>query len=847
MAIQLPDPPALPQVRSAPLSYAQLSFWFLDQLEPGSTAYTIAVALRLDGPLDVEILRRTFTEIVRRHSALRTSFEAQPDDPRQIVREPAPFDLPVVDLEAGGDPAAAVRREAARLQHAPFDLQRDCLLRARLVRQSDRRHVLLMTLHHIAGDAWSRQVLLDELAAIYGAFADGRESPLPPLPMQFADYVAWQRESLEGDELARQLAYWHATLQGLSPLELPADRQRPARLSPAAERCDVDLPADLVASVRALCHVEGASVFVAFLAVFQVLVARLTGRTDVAVGIPIANRRRPEVEPLIGLFINTLVIRNDLSHDPTFRQLLGRSGRTALAAIAHQDLPFDQLVADLQPVRDLSRMPLVQVLFNKSDVRGTDVTIGPLHGVREDCFESQAQFDLTIYVWPDGPAPYLRAVYARDLFDHGRVAEWLEQLVGLVRAVARDPDRPISQYSLVTERGRHVVPDPAAPLPAPADRPSVIRQFEAQAGQYPDREAVRWRGTATSYAALAAAVRQCADLLYRRGLAPGDVVAIRGEPSVGLVAGLLGAMAAGGVALPIDRRMPAARVRTMAARSGVRWTIVAGTGAIDADGADAGGSLVRLDPASGRPLDATAAAVGDGAAASRADLDSEQSAYIFFTSGSTGEPKGILGHHRGLAHFVDWQRTAFGIGPGDRVAQVASWSFDVLLREIFLPLTSGATMCLPEADDVTVSPAALAWMPASGLRSRTSCRQSRACGSTPPATNAWRRCDGSSSRASRCPAASWRDGAIGRRPRRSSICTARPKRAWPSAPARCRPNRAPASSRSVRRCRARRRSCSVRRVWSAGSASRARSSSARRTAPGATCRRRVRRIAIRSG
>jgi amino acid adenylation domain-containing protein len=677
----------------APLSFAQQRLWFLEQLTPGGTAYTMPYALRLTGPLDPEKLRAAFTDIVARHETQRTSFVTIGEEPRQVVLPAAPFDLPLIDLAGVADQAAALRRLAAEDNFRPFDLESGTMLRARLVRLTEREHVLLITQHHIASDGWSRALLLRDLGALYAAHVDGTDSPLAPLPLKYTDFARSLQDWRQSPDFDHQRSYWHAQLEGLQSLVLPADRTRPAALSPAAGRVEIALsPAD-VERIQSVSRAAGASMFMTILAAFKAVLWRQTGQDDLAIGIAVANRTRLDLEPLIGLITNTLVLRTDLSGAPTFRELVARERHVALGAYEHQGFPFEQLVADLHPTRDVARNPLFEVLVNKVEVKPEDVPFGPLRAAHEDCFEDQARFDLTLYVWPHGSHPCVRAVYSRDLFDHGRIAELLDQFALFMRSATSDPDRPISEYSLVTDRGRRLLPDPTAALPAADVGDPVTVVVERQAAQYGDREAVRWRARSWSYRELSRAVHAIADDLVAQGVKPGDVVALEGSRSFGLVAGMLGIMASGGVALPLDARMPAARRESMVRQARATRLLTVGDASCD------------LDPWTGLPRRTPVAPSAD-----LPRLGPEDSAYIFFTSGSAGSPKGILGKHGGLSHFIAWQRETFRIGPDDRVAQFSTWSFDVLLRDVFLPLTSGATLCVPDDDDAAWSPNVLEWL-----------------------------------------------------------------------------------------------------------------------------------------
>ena len=373
-----PEAQAIPRradtARPAALSFAQERLWFLEQLEPGSAAYNIPFAVRFEGRLDVEILRRCFNELVRRHEALRTSFVLFEERPAQVVAPSLELDLPVTDLRAltETERESAASRLALEEARAPFDLAHPPLLRASLLRLSDAEHLLLLTVHHIVSDAWSMSVLVREASALYEAFAQGRPSPLAPPPVQYADYAQWQRESLTGDVLEGQLRYWKEQLGGLRPvLELTTDRPRPESQDFGGAALSFRLTPEFSSALRAFCRREGATVYMTLLAAFQTLLQRMTGQDDLAVGAPIAGRNRAETEGVVGFFVNTLVLRARFAGDPTFRELLAQVKETTLGAYAQQDLPFERLVEELQPERDRGRNPLVQVVFALQNVPAT--------------------------------------------------------------------------------------------------------------------------------------------------------------------------------------------------------------------------------------------------------------------------------------------------------------------------------------------------------------------------------------------------------------------------------------------------------------------------------------------
>jgi alpha-ketoglutarate-dependent taurine dioxygenase len=439
------------------LSFAQERLWFLDQLEPGSPSYNLFSAARLEGELDPGVLRRSLDEIVRRHEILRTTFVSEAGRPLQTVHEPRPLGLAERDLSHL--PEAAREAEWRSLAHAeartPFDLARGPLLRVALVRTAPAEHLLLLTMHHIVSDGWSMNVLLKEVAALYDAFRRGRPSPLPELPIQYADFALWQRGWLAGAELQSRLDYWKARLAGAPPvLELPADRPRPAVMSYRGAALNFKIPHDLAAALRELSHREGVTLFILMLAAFKTLLSRYARQEDVVVGVDVANRGRVEVEPLVGFFINMLVMRSSLAGDPTFRELLGRVREAAIGAYAHQDVPFEKLVEELKPERSLNVSPLFQVVFNFQTAPEQELG---LDGLRLSFVQPEAEsarFDLSLFVFERRGELHGAWRYSTDLFDAARVERMARHFENLLRSVTRQPDARLSALEILGEEER---------------------------------------------------------------------------------------------------------------------------------------------------------------------------------------------------------------------------------------------------------------------------------------------------------------------------------------------------------------------------------------------------------
>ncbi len=712
-------PPILPAPRqqALPLSFAQQRLWFLDQFEPGSCAYNMPFAIRLKGELKAAALEQSLREIIQRHEVLRTAFVTHNDEPIQIITPMTSFVLPVEDLTAVAEEQreAEVRKRAQAEALCPFDLATGPLMRARLVKLDADEHVLLLTLHHIASDGWSMGVLFRELSALYKAFSQGEASPLPPLKLQYADYAVWQRGWLRGEVLDSQLRYWKQQLEGAPQvLELPTDGRRPTVQTFRGERRSLTLSPELSEKLKKLSRAEGVTLFMTLLAAFQTLLYRYSGQEDLVVGTPIANRTRTEMEGLIGFFVNTLVLRTDLSGDPSFQELLRRVRSTCLDAYTHQDLPFEKLVEELQPERNLNRTPLFQVMLNLINVSDDSFELAGLGVEHIRRAEVIPKFDLELYVAPNEEGMRLNLVFNTDLFDTDRMDEMLEQFKHLVEQIVEAPQQSIRYYSLVTERSRKFLPDPSEVLPQP-HMDTVTSEFLSWVKQSPQQMAVVQESRSWTYKELSASAHSLARALAVHGIKGGDVAAVAGPRSFGLIASVVGVFLSGGVLLTIDRNQPFHRQRLMMSEAGAKYLLYVGDWRQDDEWLRKlpGLTIIHVASQEGVPLSANDCRALEGI--TLPEVSSEDPAYIFFTSGTTGIPKGVLGCHKGLSHFLTWQKSMFDIGPADRCAQLTNLSFDPVLRDIFLPLVSGATLCLPNESVDPASDRVLAWLDRDGI------------------------------------------------------------------------------------------------------------------------------------
>ncbi|MDT5270424.1 MAG: hypothetical protein QOH49_2610, partial [Acidobacteriota bacterium] len=545
----------------------------------------------------------------------------------------------------------------------------------------------------------------------------GGGSPLAALAVQYADYAAWQREWLRGEALERQLAYWRQQLGGDPPvLRLPVDRPRTSETNTAGSRQTVVLSEELMAPLRALGRQQGATLFMTLLAAFNLLLHRYTGEKDILVGTPVAGRNRAETEGLIGFFVNTLVLRTDLSGAPTFTELLGRVRESALGAYAHQDIPFEKLVEELEPERKLGSNPFFDVMINyagvspaNSNTQGEQsgmnsrLTIGDL-----DLAEADTHIPLMLLVGDRGSEVVMQLNYQKALFTPARIASMLEQFTHLLEQVAESPDAPVASYSLRAAEGDDFLPDPTLALPAPP-QPFVTEMIFGRAVENPDSAAISQSGREWTYEELADSARVLAQGLVADGLVPGDVVAVTGPRSFGLIASMLAAFASRGVLLTLDPALPVERRRVMLREAQAKYLLHVGRVRPEDEWLREEEALLcrDVDPLTGRAYEQEST---DLIAAELLPLSQDDPAYVFFTSGTTGVPKGVLGRHKSLGHFIAWQRETFGVGPHDRAAQLTGLSFDVVLRDIFTPLAGGATLCLPEDLESTGPEQVLTWL-----------------------------------------------------------------------------------------------------------------------------------------
>ncbi|MEJ2161635.1 MAG: amino acid adenylation domain-containing protein, partial [Chromatiales bacterium] len=646
--------PLVPVTRDSqlPLSWAQQRLWFLDQLEPNSSAYNISWTVRLKGELRVDLLQAAVTQLVQRHESLRTVFPDSNGEPQQLV-------LPALDIN---------------------------------LRQDE--HILLVVIHHIVADGASMRVLFRELAAFYESALEGRAAELPDLPVQYADYAVWQRKWLDGEEMQRQTDYWLNVLQGLPPLlELPWDRPRSAAMRYRGASVLRVLPAGLAEELRALGRQQGCTLFMMMLAAFYVLLKRYAGRDDLAVGTPMGGRPRTDLEGLIGFFINTVVLRADLEGDPTFDELLHQVREIALGAHANQELPFEKLVEELHPQRELSYSPVFQVMFDLQEEPRWRLPVNNLEVIPEVVFSSRtSSFDLTLSVRQAESGLDAMFEYDTDLFDESSIEQLATHYQNLLEDIVTNSARPVSRLSLISavERER-IVNAWSSPVEVDLHAPSLQARFAARVMARPGAVALVVGADQYTYAELDDGANKLAQRLLDAGVRSGQVVALLAERSPQSIVGMLGILKAGGCVMPLDPDYPDSRVDFMLRDSQARVLLVSTAQARRAESIAADAERLLLD--------------GDFSAAGQSDSESpltagapDDIAFLLYTSGTTGTPKGVPLLQRGLVNYINQLSRKTGLGAEDRVLQFASLSFDISIEEIFAALLNGATLVLRDQD-----------------------------------------------------------------------------------------------------------------------------------------------------
>ncbi|HZO74968.1 MAG TPA: amino acid adenylation domain-containing protein, partial [Ktedonobacteraceae bacterium] len=666
-----------------PVSFSQQRMWVLDQLAPGTSTYTIAGAIRLLGELDQQALEHTLSELVDRHEALRTVFRAVGGRPVQLVLPPAPLKLAAEDLSALSEAERESQLQRCLLQEAarPFDLASGPLFRPSLFRLADRQHVLLLSVHHSVFDGWSQGVLLQEFMLLYEAFVAGGPSPLPPLPLQYADFARWQRSWFEKSAMREQLVFWQRQLAAPLPsLDLPVDRPRQPVQTFTGANFSFTLPVDETRALTALSQQQGVTLFTTLLAAFCILLARYSGQTDILVGTPVANRTRAELESLIGCFINTLVLRTQLADNPDLRTFLKRVQHVALEAYAHQDIPFEKIVEELAPQRDLSRSPFFQVMFVLQNAPQPPLALKGFTIENVSVPIQIAKFDLTLYIIENEQGLQAHFEYNTDLFEETTIARMAVHFQRVLQAVLSNLDCTIGDVPLLTSQERQhlliTLNRTAQPFP---DQSCLHHLIEAQVALAPDAQALRFADRTLTYQQLDHRANQLAHYLQAQGIGPDCLVGIYLPRSFEMVIAILATLKAGGAYLPLDSSYPAERLAFMIQDAQAVLILTQES------------LLQRLPPLS-TPLlclDRLSQSLALQPITPCKSLTlSEHLAYVIYTSGSTGRPKGTMIPHRGLVNYLSWAGTAYQVAQGEGCPVHSSLSFDLTVTSLFLPLLS---------------------------------------------------------------------------------------------------------------------------------------------------------------
>ena len=672
-----------------PLSFAQERLWFLEQLEGESATYNMASAWRLEGTLSITALEEAVKEIIRRHESLRTTFTTSNGVPIQVIAANKQITIEVIDLQkiSETEPAKSVQQLVSGEAQRPFNLATDSLVRVKLFLLSSQSHVLTITIHHIVSDGWSMGVLWQELSTLYTAFSRGENSPLTELLIQYADYALWQREWLKGNVLKTQLNYWQQKLAGAPPLlELPYDRPRPSVQTFRGGSESFELDKKLTEKLHQLSQRSGCTLFMTLLAAWSSLLYRYSGQSDILVGTPIANRNRQEIEPLIGFFVNTLVMRNQFKENESFADVLKNVRQTALDAYAHQDMPFERLVIELQPNRSLSYNPLFQVMFAWQNAK-----MEPLKfpGVTSHQLEREtvvAKFDLNLSMSETESGLIGSWQYNSDLFDRATIRRWIGNFQVLLESIVANPDRQVAQLPLLTESERHqlLVEWNNTATEYPHDK-CIHQLFEEQVELTPDAVAVVFEGQELTYLELNTRANKLAHYLRSLGVCPEVLVGICVERSLDMIVGLLGILKAGAAYVPLDPGYPQDRINYILSNSEATVLITSSE------------LLTSL------PKNETMAICldTDWEIISESNKENPDSAvkpnnlsYVIYTSGSTGKPKGVQICHQSLVNFINSMKNEPGLSSCDRLLAITTISFDIHTLEIYLPLTVGATIIL---------------------------------------------------------------------------------------------------------------------------------------------------------
>jgi amino acid adenylation domain-containing protein len=680
------------RAKTVPTSFAQQRLWFLSRLEPDSPAYNIPRPLRMQGALNVPVLRQTFNLILARHDVLRGRFELVDGQPVQLIAPRLELDLPIVDLEhlAAAEREAEISRQAIAEAQRPFDLTQAPLLRVRLLRLAAEDHVLFLTMHHIVSDGWSMGLLVREMTQIYQALGTGQQIQLPELPIQYADFARWQRQRLQGEVLDEQVEYWKESLAGApAVLDLPVIRARPATQTTRGSHLETVLSRELTQALGELSRREGVTLFMTLLAAFQTLLYRYSGQEDLVIGSPIAGRNRAEVEGLIGFFVNSLPLRTSLAGNPSFRELLTRVKATALGAYAHQDLPFEKIVEAVKPPRSLSYPPIFQIMFSLQNQPAVTLVLPGLKITSPKREFDTAKFDLTWFMTERDQGLSSWIEYNTDLFDRSTIERLAGHFEVLLTGIVEGPGQRIAELPLLTVAEKQSLSQWNETQVEFPTHPCVHQLFEEQVARTPDSTAVVFEEMKITYAELNRRANQLAHYLRKRGVRPEVLVGLCVERSIDMVVGILGILKAGGAYVTLDPANPPERLSFMLADAAApllltQEHLLAGLPAQVTE-------IICLD----RDWGVIAQEKVEEPAS---QVVAENPAYVIYTSGSTGRPKGVVITHRALCNHMYWMQSRFPLTGSDRVLQKTPIGFDASVWEFYAPLLTGAQLIMAKPD-----------------------------------------------------------------------------------------------------------------------------------------------------
>ncbi|WP_342026020.1 non-ribosomal peptide synthase/polyketide synthase [Cytobacillus pseudoceanisediminis] len=687
-----------------PMSFAQKRLWFLNEMEPGNAFYNMFTALQLSGPVQIKALEESFNVVLDRHEVLRSSFYIKNGQPVQRISSSSHQNIPVIDLTnlPEEERLTEAHHLAKKESQTPFELSKAPLIRMKLIKMKNEDFLLFLNIHHIVADGWSISVFVRELCALYDSYSNGQEPLLPVLPIQYSDFAYWQQEHLKGPELEKQLTFWKEQLGGTLPvLQLPADRARPSIQTFNGARYAEVIDDEIMEGVKKLSRQENTTLYMTFLAVFKVLLHKYTGLEDLLVGSPVANRGRLETEGLIGLFVNTIVLRTNLSKNQSFIEFLNRVRAVSLNAYAHQDLPFEKLVEVLQPNRDMSYSPLFQVMFilnephsqtKTNKVMGFTLEKTGLHITPLEIDNNTAKYDLTINIDERQPDGWVCALeYNTDLFEEQTIKLFMEHFIHLIKEVVKRPDQKISQMSLLTETEEDLLKKWNDTKTEDDLSTSFLELYQGQVEAKADEVAIVYGENSLSYRELDQKANQLAHHLMQYGAKPGCLVGICLDRSLEMVIGMLAILKAGAAYVPIDPSYPKQRVSYMVQQSGMQFLLTDSASLPELPQISA--KVVFIDKEANQIASCSIKTPNSG-------VTPEDLAYVIYTSGSTGNPKGVQIQHRALTNFMFSMKRILPVVKDDTFLSITSISFDISNLEIYLPLISGIKLVVADTREI---------------------------------------------------------------------------------------------------------------------------------------------------